>query len=402
MSYIPAVVNLDAFYRQRFTQPSIKFDSKQIADPRPLDWGNLINVTSGSNPTFPHSANRASTKLTIPAGAVASATRQTKRRFNYQSGQGGLALWTGVFEDGETNLLQQCGFFDDNNGLFVELNGTTFNVVKRSNVTGSPVTSRVAQSAFNIDKLDGTGPSRQTLDPTMAEIWFVDYEWLGAGRVRFGMFFEGRPYYIHQFLHANALDSVYMSTPNLPIRYYIEAQAALGGAVELEHICAAYVSEGGRENTGVAFAVDNGSTARSTANDANIYPICGIQLASGYEGAEVKASALSVHAVTAVDYRWLLCLNPTFSGFTPTFSQYESTAVATALSTTGTVSDEGHVLCSGYANDTAAAQIGGQDFRLGEHVDSSIGKDELWLCVQKVNSGGTEQFYGSLGWAETI
>lgn len=80
----------------------------------------------------------------------------------------------------------------------------------------------MAQSAWNVDKLDGTGASGITVDPTKSQIFVFDFEWLGVGRVRTGLVVDGKIYYFHYFSHANVTNVVYMSTPNLPLRYELE------------------------------------------------------------------------------------------------------------------------------------------------------------------------------------
>jgi len=109
-------------------------------------------------------------------------------------------------------------------------------VVIRSNVTGSPVDSEVAQSSWNGDKLDGNGLSGITLSPLNTQIMWFDMEWLGVGDVRMGFFIGGKQIIAHTFGNANAIPTVYMSTPNLPIRYEITNDGT-GGAVDMDHIC---------------------------------------------------------------------------------------------------------------------------------------------------------------------
>ena len=65
--------------------------------------------------------------------------------------------------------------FDANNGIFFEDTGTGYQIVRRTYVTGSAVDNVVAQSSWNGDKLDGTGESGYTLDPTKATIMFMDF-----------------------------------------------------------------------------------------------------------------------------------------------------------------------------------------------------------------------------------
>jgi hypothetical protein len=78
----------------------------------------------------------------------------------------------------------------------------------------------VNQSSWNGDKLDGTGPSGLTLDPTKAQILWMDFEWLGVGSVRCGFIINGVFYVCHTFNNANLITSVYMTTATLLHGYF--------------------------------------------------------------------------------------------------------------------------------------------------------------------------------------
>ena len=79
---------------------------------------------------------------------------------------------------------------------------------------------RVPSSSFNIDKLDGTGPSGVTLNLSRMQMFYIDYAWYGAGAIRFGIKDErGQVIYVHRMTHANVTTAAYMRSGNLPARY---------------------------------------------------------------------------------------------------------------------------------------------------------------------------------------
>lgn len=79
---------------------------------------------------------------------------------------------------------------------------------------------RVAQSQFNIDKLDGTGPSGLVLDLSKMQMFYIDYSWYGAGSIRMGFRdTQGRVFYCHRFVNNNQNTEAYMRSGNLPARY---------------------------------------------------------------------------------------------------------------------------------------------------------------------------------------
>jgi hypothetical protein len=92
-------------------------------------------------------------------------------------------------------------------------------------ITGGGVVSKVVdfkvpQSQFNIDRLDGTGPSGMVLNLSKMQMFYIDYAWYGAGAIRFGVKDEfGEVIYVHRMTHANVKTSAYMRSGNLPARY---------------------------------------------------------------------------------------------------------------------------------------------------------------------------------------
>lgn len=118
------------------------------------------------------------------------------------------------FNSTPNGIRKRVGYFDDDSGIYLEVYNGSVKVVIRSKVSGSVVNTEVAQANWNLDKLDGSGPSRATLDITKAQILMIDLQWLGVGRVRIGFVVNGVTYYVHQFLHANKISTVYMSNAN--------------------------------------------------------------------------------------------------------------------------------------------------------------------------------------------
>jgi hypothetical protein len=87
-------------------------------------------------------------------------------------------------------------------------------------VASKTIDTKVAQSAFNIDKLDGTGPSGYNIDLTKMQMFYIDYTWYGAGFIRFGVRGpQGNIIYCHKIPNNNVNTEAYMRSGNLPARY---------------------------------------------------------------------------------------------------------------------------------------------------------------------------------------
>jgi len=232
---------LDAFGRLRVSQPETLFDSQQRFG---LDRSFVSNVASGGSLSFV--TNQSSANLTVVNTLNSYAARESRYVFKYQPGKSQLAMMTLVMAPQSSgNLRQQVGYFGNDNGYFVQLSDALY-ICERSNVTGTIVHSNVAQSAWNGDKLDGSGPSGITLDMTKSQIFFIDMEWLGVGPVRSGFVLNGQFIVAHTFRHANIVPRAYITTACLPVRYEIQALSASAPATSnLTQICCTVASEAG-------------------------------------------------------------------------------------------------------------------------------------------------------------
>ncbi|MHC4646754.1 MAG: hypothetical protein ACYTBJ_14745, partial [Planctomycetota bacterium] len=361
--------SIDAFGRWRVSNPTTVFDSKNIFDDpdlasnvenQPLFWDNQELTGTGTGTTY--NANQASQSLTVGATTAGKRARQTKMRFNYQPGKSQLVLVTFNLEGAAANITKCVGLFDDNNGLFLELDGTTVNLVRRTFTSGSAVNNAVAQASWNLDTLDGNGASGITLDFTKTQILFIDYEWLGVGRVRMGFVIDGLVYYAHEFLNSNVLSLVYMSTPNLPIRGEIENDGT-GAADSMTMICSSVMSEGGTQELGLIRYASTGGTHVDANTENTIYAVLGIRLKSAYIGETIKILSLALQVHTASHQcEWILKFNPTVAG-TFTYSDQTNSAAqiatgATANTVTGGIDIGGGFIESGGNAAGAAGSIG--------------------------------------------
>ena len=88
---------------------------------------------------------------------------------------------------------------------------------------------KVKRTSFNIDKLDGTGPSGYIFDASKMQMVYIDYSWYGAGKIRYGMRgLDGNVFYFHEFLNNNVNTEAYMRSGNLPGRFEINTDSSNG------------------------------------------------------------------------------------------------------------------------------------------------------------------------------
>jgi hypothetical protein len=79
---------------------------------------------------------------------------------------------------------------------------------------------RVRQQDFNIDRLDGTGPSGFNLDASKMQMYALEYSWYGAGTVIWMLRGQdGKFNWAHRRPNNNISNEAYMRSGNLPARY---------------------------------------------------------------------------------------------------------------------------------------------------------------------------------------
>ena len=235
--------SIDAFDRLRVSDPTGLFESTQTYDSQPLLWN--TDIVGAATATF--LPNESATRLQV-VNSGDSVGRQSKDYLRYQPGKSQLILGTFNFEGGDPNVRKRIGYFEAQNGIFLEEIDGALWIVRRTFTSGAVVDNRIAQADWNLDIFGD-------LDPTKTQILVIDLEWLGVGRVRVGFVIDGIIRYAHEFLNANVRTVVYMTTAQLPVRYEIEATGAPAAANHLDQICCAVISEGGQdESTGFPFA----------------------------------------------------------------------------------------------------------------------------------------------------
>jgi hypothetical protein len=339
----------DAFGRQRVSSPLTLFDSSH----RYKDNG-LWNTSTASGGAAVFSPNEGLVNLNVNTTNGSEVLRETSKVFSYQPGKSLLVLNTFVMAPAQTNLRQRVGYFGTQNGIYLQLNNSTLSFVERSLVTGVVTESVVNQSAWNVDKMDGTGPSGVVLDITKAQILFMDIEWLGEGTVRLGFIVDGNFILCHRFNHANLITSTYITTASLPLRYEITNTGITASTSTLKQVCSSVISEGGYELRGAQQAIGTPITApRTFAVAGTYYPMTAIRLKATTLDAVVILTASSILGLgNGKNYAWRILQGATVTGGSWLAASVDS---AVEYNTTGTSATGGRILAQGYINSSNQA-----------------------------------------------
>jgi hypothetical protein len=213
--------------------------------------------------------------LTTTNGNSGSIATQSRKYCVYQPGKSLLIMLSGIMDGGvfinQTNyntseMISNVGYYDDYNGLYFSYkangSGTGTGYI---NIKNGGINTSIANTSWNIDKFDGTGQSGLKLNWTKAQLFVIDMEWLGVGRIRFGFYAYGKIQYCHQVSNINLLNlGPYTSNNNLPIRYQLTGGTA-GCTGALVQICSTVISEGGYSPIGKPFSIGiTGSISNSS------------------------------------------------------------------------------------------------------------------------------------------
>jgi hypothetical protein len=386
----------DAFGRLRVSNPYTLFDSSNV-----MSKGTQFDESLTGSGTVTYTSAKSTVNLNVTEVSGDKVIRQSKRVLSYQPGKSLLILNTFVMNTQTENLEQRVGTFDANNGIFFEDTGTDYQIVRRTYTSGSSVDNDVAQSSWNGDKLDGTGASGYTLDPTKAQILFADYEWLGMGSVRVGFVIDGKFIVAHTFLNANNLDTVYMQTANLPIRYEIEVTDTLAaGTYTLQQVCSSVQSEGGYAPQGLRQSIGTASLAGVNLTTAGtFYNLATIRIKSGRPYAVIVPIDIKASAISNSDFEIKLIRNATPStafSYTSYSDNVEYDLTGTTTITGGTVVGQAYLSGKG-ANNLTFSQDG---FNFYYQIGQTIAgvSDTYTLCAKGASNG--DDICGTIKWVD--
>lgn len=398
----PPAMSIDAFGRARMSTPFTLFDSFN----RYQDNGKSATSNSAGG-TFAFNSNTSTIDSTVNTTSGEYVYRETIRVFAYQPGKSLQILTTFTMNPAKANLRQRVGYFSTDNGFYLErydANGIRF--VKRSKASGNVVNTFVEKTDWNIDKMDGTGPSGLTLNLDYPQIMFVDIEWLGVGTARLGFVINGAFIHCHSFHHSNLADApsgAYMQTACLPLRSEIENTNTTISSSTLKSICQTVISEGGYELRGrMRTAGMNTPTSNNyTLTTLNVYyPVCSIRLKSDKLDAIVIPKQISLVGTTASDYRYKIVAGANITGGTwisaGSDSHVEFNINAASMSG-GTELQSSYLISTGTQSLTAGLEDGSFKFQLERNSFTST---PLSFTIAVSSKANGDKVLAGVDWEE--
>lgn len=388
----------DAFGRLRISEPFTLFDSSFRYSDNHFYWSTY--QTSG-DAILSHLPNESSMSLYLGTTANEEIVRETKMVFQYQPGKSLLILNTFVMASAKANLRQRVGYFGTNNGIYFEQSGTGYNIVRRSYSGGSISNTEIAQASWNVDPLDGTGPSKVTADFTKSQIFWIDVEWLGVGSVRTGFVINGQFIVCHIFHHANLLDKVYMTTATLPVRYEIKNTDTTASASTMRQICSSVMSEGGYTPSNITRAVSSDIDGKNIS-DTVYTPLVSIRLRSGREDSIIIPNSIDVYGLQQAAFKWRLISGGNLNDNTWSTIDSESSVEYNLAATTVT---NGQVLLEGIFIGLVKGGAEGIDLsshKLAYQLKRRLDNTREILTLAVLATTNNDDAVGSITWQEDV
>lgn len=234
---------LDAAGRLRSSSNFPYFDNHNQYGINLRDWVGL-NVGTGVQTHVPNEGAIQLSTGGLLAGAAC--TRQTRLNWRCFPGRSSLVYLSGLIGNWVAGAVKRVGLFDNDDGVFLQVNSTGIAFVKRTSITGVAVDSEVIyQADWEIDKLDGTGPSGETLDLTEYQTIFIDILYTTVGRIRCGFVIHGKTIICHEFHSGDTPLNTVLKTPHLPIRADVTNTGAAASIATLKFRGSCIQIEGG-------------------------------------------------------------------------------------------------------------------------------------------------------------
>lgn len=359
---------VDAFGRKRVSTPVVKFTSTHNKTKHDDVWDEEIT----GNGTVTHLPNEASINMQIGTAIGDKIIRQTFENFQYVPTQSYAVEFTGNINGGQIGTTKRLGYFDERNGLFFSNKDNILEVNIRSYTSGIIIDNTITRASWD-DPMDGTGESGINIDDTKQLIFFIDFQWLGSGTVRFGFSINGLVHYCHTEHHSNFLEKPYSSTATLPIRYEIENTATTAATSSMNWTCTGLISEGDAiaRNDNRSISNENGTV---TIPSNALAPVISLKITDGETyGAALVLSSLDLLVATNDDIYFEVRMDAAITGaaFQPVVDGHISSFDTTA---TGYTANTGRLLKSGYISKQGGITLKSGDtdinnIRLGQYID---------------------------------
>lgn len=398
--------NLDAANRIRMSNPVTIFDSQISIDEDYMLW-DQDNITGSSS--YNYLTDQGGAKLSVLPNVAGKHIRRTRRYINFQPAKSQLVVMAGSFSDNESGVTKKIGIFSNTDGYYFKYQNGIISVCHLSSTSGSPNETSINQSQWNLNKLDGSS-NNISINLNGYNIYTIDYS---LNHVRFGIMIAGHYIYCHEISFDNIL------TPplryfNMPLTYEIESDGN-GGSNESSLLAysSSVMAEGGEQRLGMERHISMKNLRTANFSDDNfLYPMISLRFKENQTYNTILLTRTSAVCLTNAHFEIVLVANPIFDTNVSDQAVWKSVPLSSMEYdiTRGTsptfnriIDDDNVIEIDGYH-----VSISGDADNRDVNISISLGvnvlgvRDEIVLCVRKINNNGDERFSSSLTFKEIL
>jgi len=371
-----------------------------------------------------HAPASSQVQLSINGDSGDKVIRQTLLTQRYVPGRTSTVSFAVTLGTPVEGIRKRFGMFNQaGDGFWFEDSGVWVDGVPQYNCTVSNGGTDIAvpRSEWNGDKLDGTSSSGITADATKIQLVNIEYEWYGAGQVKFGWVIDGATHVVHTHQNANRYDQPWSQTPFLPIRVEMEALSTVaGGPYTMLQGSNSVISEGTVGKLGIAenisapfYGTRMANALSSAVTKDNWYPVLSIRLKSSALNGIVLPQMFQVATIDNTNVFYKLVRNATIpaavtagaNGPQPWldhpdpngFTQYQTYIAPTNITEAnhGSVLDSGFVISGG--GGTGIELEGKTAYQIGRSSLGSVSDVFTILCA---SNGTGKDALASMTWIE--
>lgn len=392
---------IDPANRLRISVPLTLFEHNNQEGTNQFKWDTLVSgtgsVTDGSGATM------GSTTLSTGGTASGASAIRASRFYIHQAS--GKNIWAGqsfTFGPSILNVVKRCGYFDANNGAFMEqdgANGGVINLVVRNN----GIDTEFSQGTWLGDNLDGKGPSEKVFNPSAGDL-DLRVEMFGGAMIRFYLYIDNQFILIHTVFNTMATANIGAQTANLTLRGEVSNTGTASAIGTLKMFGSNVFAEGAQEQVPAFQGTANmGISAPAITTRRPILSLRANTLAvNGIDRNYGQIIPQELDILATVNNLFLeLVYNPTtLTG--ASFAAVGATSIA-SFDTSATAINGGIVAYSTYVTSNAkiGASLSGQNiFEQFPLVYSSLKNTQDTISVVVTSMTGTANASAALNWTE--
>lgn len=407
MDYNPygqPILRIDDTTKQHTSKNRVKVSTNEITDFATYTNGKDADIWDEEivgTASAAHDQYQAMVVLQVGSTAGDSIKRQTKRVQRYLPGRQSEMSMVYRWDPVVAGVRRRVGIFDEENGAYFENDGMTFYCVIRRNTSGGVVETRVAREDWSDDKMDGTGPSGITLDPTKIQQMVIEYEWYGAGQVEFKFIIDNNSYPLHKFNHSNRIETTWSGNAALPVRVELTNVTGAAGTHYFYQGSHSFQSEATTTLLGRQKSIASPVTGYTLTAANTFYPVVAIRLKSTALNSVVIPDFYAGATLDNTNVFIRVLEDAVITG--GTWISYDSES-AVEYNLTGTAVSGGTTL------DTVYVSAGNQGsiFKLAEraitqltrNTTTTLGDTPATFVIALATTNANKDGWASLGWIE--